>query len=127
MKQLIKCSVLFVTLSLCAGFALRSSQAGAENEKSVASGQAVQAAKLFDDKCARCHGADGRGHTVIGGMLGVPDFSDERWWAKEKSESLLVNSITNGKGDMPAFGKKLSRREISILVTHVRGFRKQAR
>jgi mono/diheme cytochrome c family protein len=134
MKTFVKITLLFITMSLCAGLLLRSSHAVVaarpgrvaseqEESESTASVQAARAAKLFDDKCARCHGADGRGHTIIGGMLGVPDFTNERWWAKEKSEGRLVNSITNGKGDMPAFSKKLSRREISILAAHVRGFR----
>jgi mono/diheme cytochrome c family protein len=125
MKRLVKCSVLFATLSLCAGFALRSSQAGAERSETVASAQAVQAAKLFDEKCARCHGLDGRGHTVIGGMLGAPDFTDENWWGAEKSERRFVHSITDGREEMPAFGKKLSRREITALAAYVTGFRKK--
>jgi mono/diheme cytochrome c family protein len=134
MKTFVKVTLLFITMSLCAGLLLRSSRVVArprivtgEQEESAAAAQEARAARLFDDKCSRCHGADGRGHTIIGGMLGAPDFTDERWWREEKSEARLVNSITNGKGDMPAFGRKLSRREISILAARVRGFRKQAR
>ena len=134
MKTFVKISFIFITLSLCVGLLLqRSSRAeiwpqkgvAGQESQSVTSGQAVRVTKLFDEKCARCHGADGRGHTMIGGMLGVPDFTDEEWWKEEeeKSERRFVHSITNGKGDMPAFGKKLSRREISSLADYVRGFR----
>jgi mono/diheme cytochrome c family protein len=136
MKTFVKTSLILITLSLCVGLPLqRSSRAGTWPQKgvggqepeSVASGQAARVTKLFDEKCARCHGADGRGHTMIGSMLGAPDFTDEKWWkGEEKSERQFVHSITNGKGDMPAFGKKLSRREISSLADYVRAFRKPA-
>ena len=132
MKTFVKAAVLFVILSTWAALLLRPAEAGAwpqawmkeQESEAAASGQSARGMKLFDDKCARCHGADGRGRTVIGGILGVPDFTDEKWWGEEKSESRFVNSITNGKGEMPAFGRKLSRREISTLAAYVRGFRK---
>lgn len=133
MKTFGKIALLFITLSLYAGLLLQPSSragtwpqtgAGKQESESVASGQAARVTKLFDEKCARCHGADGRGHTVIGDMLGAPDFTNEKWWKEEeKSESRFVHSIANGKGDMPAFGKKLSRREVSNLAAYVRGFR----
>jgi mono/diheme cytochrome c family protein len=59
-------------------------------------------------------------------MLGAPDFRDEKW-KMEKSESRFVHSITNGKGEMPAFGKKLTKREISSLADYVRDFGKADR
>ena len=134
MKTFVKISLLFITLSLSVGLPLQRSSravtwhqkgaAGGQESESVASGQAARVTKLFDEKCARCHGADGRGHTVIGDMLDAPDFTDKKWWKEEeKSERRFVHSITNGRGDMPAFGKKLSKREISNLAAYVRGFR----
>ena len=136
MKTFGKIALLFITLSLSVGLPFQRSSravtwpqkgAGGEESESGASGEAARATKLFDEKCVRCHGADGRGHTVIGDMLDAPDFTDEKWWkAEEKSARRFVHSITNGRGDMPAFGKKLSRREISNLAAYVRGFRKPA-
>ena len=135
MKTFVKILLLFITLSLCAGLLFQPSSragtwpqtdAGGQKSESVASGQAARVTKLFDKKCARCHGADGRGKTIIGEMLGAPDFMDEKWKV-EKSESQFVHSITNGKGEMPAFGKKLSKREISSLADYVRGLGKADR
>jgi mono/diheme cytochrome c family protein len=57
-------------------------------------------------------------------MLGVPDFTDRNWWKKDTSDERLTNSITHGKKDMPAFGKKLSEQDITALVAYVRGFNK---
>jgi mono/diheme cytochrome c family protein len=134
MKTFVKTSLIFIILLLCVGLLLLQRSSRAENwpqkgvagqeSQSIASEQAASIPKLFDEKCARCHGADGRGHTMIGGMLGAPDFADEKWWKEEeKSERRFVHSITNGRGNMPAFGKKLSRREIRSLADYVRGFR----
>lgn len=99
-------------------------RAGLQEEADGRESKAAQAKALFGEKCARCHGADGRGRTTLGEMLSAPDFTDERFWAEEKSERRLVDSITAGKGEMPAFGRKLSKREIGALAEHVRSFRK---
>ena len=134
MRTFVKSSLLVLTLMLCAWQMLPASRAGEGRSagpvnsvsRSTVGAQSAQAPKLFHDKCARCHGEDGRGRTVIGSMLGVPDFTDEKWWGAEKNETRFVQSITEGKNEMPAFGRKLSKREISALATHVRGFRKTA-
>ena len=81
---------------------------------------------LFNDKCARCHGEDGRGETHTGEMLGAPDFTDEKWWKETKGDGRFIHSVTNGKEAMPAFGKKLSKQEITFLVAYVRRFGKPA-
>ncbi|HWT02694.1 MAG TPA: cytochrome c [Pyrinomonadaceae bacterium] len=97
-----------------------------KESKPVSPEQLARAKALFNEKCARCHGADGRGETVVGRMLSVPDFTDEEWWKKEARDERFVESITEGKDEMPAFGKKLSRSEIRSLVAYVRRFGKPA-
>ena len=82
----------------------------------------ARAKALFGGKCARCHGADGRGQTVLGEMLGVPDFTNGKWWKDHGDHDDLIESITKGKGDMPAFGKRLTKHEISLLADYVRFF-----
>jgi len=82
---------------------------------------------LFRANCARCHGADGRGDTPLGHTYNSPDFTDNAWWQKHSditSTKSLVRIVTNGKGGMPAFGKKLKSSEIKGLVGYVRKFRK---
>ena len=90
----------------------------------LSSEQLARAKVLFGGKCARCHGADGRGKTVLGEMLRVPDFTNEKWWKDHGKDYDLVESIRKGNGDMPAFGKKLTRPEISLLAEYVRHFNK---
>jgi mono/diheme cytochrome c family protein len=94
--------------------------------KQVSAEQLARAKATFNEKCARCHGADGRGETVVGRMLSVPDFTDVDWWKKEARDGRFIESITEGKNEMPAFGKKLSRQEIRSLVAYVRRFGKPA-
>jgi len=80
----------------------------------------VDAAALFGtQRCAGCHGADGKGK-----MKGVPDFTDAAWQKKE-TDAEFVAQIKNGKKPMPAYGDKLSEDEIKALVSYVRSFAKK--
>ena len=123
MRTYVKGSLLILALLGGGWRALPSSRAALqEGEQS----RAARAKELFGERCARCHGADGRGRTTLGEMLSAPDFTDESFWDEGKSNRRLVNSIAEGKGEMPAFSKKLSKREINQLAEYVRGFRKPA-
>ncbi len=80
---------------------------------------------LYRTNCARCHGADGGGDTPLGHTYNSPDFTDNAWWQKHSditSTRSLVSIVVNGKGGMPAFGKKLKSSEIKGLVNYVRNF-----
>jgi mono/diheme cytochrome c family protein len=79
--------------------------------------QARTAREIFIANCARCHGADGLGETEQGRKLDVPDLREK---AKHDSTAKIVRVVTNGRDDMPAFGKKLSRKEISSLAAYLR-------
>lgn len=131
MKMLVKGLALLVVLLMCGGYAALSSRAGVQEtqtrkeSETISDEQLAHVKTVFQERCARCHGADGRGKTVVGAMLGVPDFTDAKWWKEEdKSDKRLITSITEGKGEMPAFGKKLTKQEIGALVRYVRRFGK---
>lgn len=86
--------------------------------------------ELFNKNCARCHGADGRADTQSGHLYQTPDLTDPAWWKKNSritSARNLRSIVTRGKGGMPAFGKKLTKSEISQLVDRIRSFRKPER
>jgi mono/diheme cytochrome c family protein len=86
--------------------------------------------ELFNQNCARCHGADGRGETPQGKLFNAPNFTDPEWWQKN---SRITNPgaqrriIIRGKATMPAFGKKLTRSEINLLLGRIRSFRQSER
>ena len=133
MKATLQKIVLVLALPACAAYAVRPpraaarvQEASARQSDSMSPERLARAKALFGEKCARCHGADGRGETVTGSMLGVPDFTDEKWWKEERSEARLITSVTEGRDEMPAFGRKLTRREIASLVAYVRRFNKAA-
>ena len=132
MRTSLKKIVFAVALSACVVHLALSARASAQaDEKTTAHGpesisheRMERAKSLFAEKCAKCHGADGRGKTVVGDMLGVPDFTDGEWWKGDRSEARLITSVAEGRDEMPAFGRKLTRREIAALVAYVRRFNK---
>ena len=82
---------------------------------------------LYKTNCARCHGADGRGDTPLGQQYEAPDFTDPDWWRQHPNSTRrvkMLSLVASGKGDMPAFDKKLTRSQIELLVDYVRRFRK---
>lgn len=94
------------------------------------SSRARKVDELFNKNCARCHGADGRSDTPQGHLFNAPDFTDPEWWKRDSSITstrTLRSVVRRGKAAMPAFGKKLSRSEINLLVDRIRSFRKLER
>ena len=81
------------------------------------------AAALYKSYCASCHGNDGRAKTIKGRLKHTRDIADAQW-QDNVSDERIFNSISNGRGKMPAFGKKLSEKEINSLVAYVRRLRK---
>jgi cytochrome c5 len=86
--------------------------------------------ELFNKNCARCHGADGRGDTPAGHTYQTPDLTTREWWKKNSGITgtrSLRSIVARGKGGMPAFGKKLNKSEINLLVDRMRRFRQSER
>ena len=77
------------------------------------------ASTLFGRECATCHGKDGKAKTFKAKFNHARNLTDPTWQA-EVTDERLYNSIHNGKGKMPAFGKKLSDSQINALVAYVR-------
>jgi cytochrome c oxidase cbb3-type subunit 3 len=97
----------------------------AANPRAAAGPQKGRAARLergravYADRCARCHGSDGQGRTRMGESVEPPDFSDPEW-QRGRADSHMIDSVANGRGQMPAFKKKLSRQDIAASVAYVR-------
>ena len=84
---------------------------------------ARSAAELYAKNCASCHGRDGRAKTFKGKLKHARDLADSEWQGRVSDERIF-NSVMNGTGKMPAYGKKLSEQEIDSLVSYVRALRK---
>jgi cytochrome c6 len=74
---------------------------------------AQDAAATYKTKCAMCHGADGKG-----GKMGTRDFASPE--VKAETDAQLTDTVTKGKGKMPAYGEKLKPAEITGLVAYIR-------
>lgn len=83
----------------------------------------LDAKPLFAKNCATCHGKDGQSKTFKAKFNHARNLTDPEWQSSVTDERLF-NSITNGRGRMPAWGKKLSDAEINSLVSYVRQLRK---
>ena len=81
------------------------------------------AAAIYAKSCATCHGKDGRAKTFKAKFNHARNLTDAAWQA-DVSDERIYNSISNGRGKMPAFGKKLSEEEINGLVAYVRRFKR---
>ena len=102
------------------------SRAMPQRRRSPAQARGEKVLDLYRTNCARCHGADGRGDTPLGHTYKSPDFTDPDWWRKNSditSTAKLSGIVRRGKGGMPAFGKKLTRTDIRLLVGYVRKFK----
>jgi mono/diheme cytochrome c family protein len=81
------------------------------------------AAALYNSKCAKCHGRDGRAQSLHAKHVHARDLTAADW-QNDVSDERIYNSISNGKGKMPSFKKSLSEDQINSLVTYVRRLRK---
>jgi mono/diheme cytochrome c family protein len=81
------------------------------------SNDAPSGAKIFSDKCATCHGPEGKG----GGPLKTPDFTNPSVQAG-LPRGTVVKTIRNGKPGtaMPAWAGKLSDAEIEAVADFVK-------
>jgi mono/diheme cytochrome c family protein len=79
----------------------------------------ADAAALWAQHCASCHGKDGSGSTTMGKKLGVKDYTKSQSF----SDAEATNVIKNGKGKMKAY-KQLSDADVKALVAYVRSLKK---
>ena len=84
---------------------------------------AAPASENWENLCAKCHGADGKGQTKVGKKLGIKDYTDAKVQAELKDED-MAKAITdgvkeNGKEKMKPF-KDLTPAEVTDLVGYVR-------
>ena len=93
---------------------------GAGNTNEAA---AADAGTIYSRQCVSCHGRDGRGRTRRGRQTHARDMTNASW-QDDVSDERLFNSISNGRGKMPAFRKKISENDIDALVAYVRRMRR---
>jgi cytochrome c6 len=80
----------------------------------------ADAAALWGQHCASCHGKDGSGNTAMGKKLDVKDYTKNQSF----SDAEAANVIKNGKGKMKGYKDKLSDADVKALVAYVRSLKK---
>ena len=92
------------------------------------SSKGAEAKENWDNLCAKCHGAEGKGDTKMGQKLGAKDFTDAKVQADMKDDA-ATKAIKAGlkssddKTLMKPFDT-LSDDEVKALVAYVRGLKK---
>lgn len=83
---------------------------------------------LWDQHCAMCHGADGKGQTNMGKKLGAKDYTDAKVQAAltdEAATKAIKDGFKNEEGKTvmrPA--KNYTDNEVKALVAYMRTFKK---
>ena len=75
-------------------------------------------AGVFKAKCVTCHGPDGSGNTPVGKSLQTADLRSPE--VQKKSDAELTQSVSEGKGNMPAFKGNITDDEIQSVLKYVR-------
>ncbi len=77
--------------------------------------RAARGQPLFAQSCAACHGADGKGNT----LLGAPNLTDNTW-LYSAAEPVIIETIVKGRmNQMPAQADLLGAARIHLLTAYV--------
>jgi cytochrome c6 len=74
-------------------------------------------AKVYQSRCAMCHGSDGKANTPAGKSFQTPGFDSAA--VMKQSDADLAEIIRKGKGKMPAYGSQLTADQIQSLIAHI--------
>lgn len=78
--------------------------------------------KLYDTKCASCHGKDLKGNAAMAKAFKIEasalDLTTEA--ARKKTDEEFIRVTAKGVGKMPAYEKTLKPAEITGLVEYIR-------
>ena len=88
---------------------------GTGSASAAAAADAASPKTLYAQNCARCHGANGKAQTSLGRKYDADDISGGVGTSK------TIRIVTNGKGHMPSFNKKLTAAQIQQIASYVSG------
>jgi len=84
----------------------------------AAAGDSELGKKIFAQRCASCHGPDGKGNAQMAEKLKVkiPDLAT----SAGKSDAELLKLLSEGKKPMPPFGKMLSKDQMETVIAYAK-------
>ena len=68
---------------------------------------------LYVSNCASCHGSNGKAQTATGRDMDADDISGGT------STTKTIRVVTNGRGKMPSFKKRLTTAQIKSIANYV--------
>lgn len=83
---------------------------------------AVEAARLFQRRCASCHGAQGRGDGPSAALVSPADLTSPVLQERLTDDG-IARLLAEGQGAMPPFAS-LTSAEVDGLIRHVRSLRR---
>ena len=78
--------------------------------------------QVFTKYCAGCHGPEGKGDGYR--LLGADPANLTRFSTKKKPDALLLQTIHEGKPNMPSWKGRLSEAESHAVLAYIRTLRK---
>jgi mono/diheme cytochrome c family protein len=84
---------------------------------SVHAQDSIDGKKIYDSKCASCHGIDGK-ISALGLALGSKDLRSAE--AQKTTDDQMKQLISEGKDKMPAYKNTLSADEMSAVIKYLR-------
>lgn len=82
----------------------------------------IKGRKIFAKHCAGCHGPEGKGDGYL--LLGPDPANLTRPATKNKSDALLLQTIHEGKPNMPSWKGRLSEDESRAVLGYIRALKK---
>ncbi|MDD5656721.1 MAG: cytochrome c [Elusimicrobia bacterium] len=78
--------------------------------------------RIFDSRCATCHGAGGRGAPGMARLFGVPPQNMDLSSAgvQKMTDEDLARTISEGRGPMPPFKGVLGPEQMREVIAHIR-------
>jgi cytochrome c6 len=86
-------------------------------------GQGETGEALYKRNCASCHAPDGSAQTAMGRTFKIGDLRSAE--VQKMTDAQLADLIANGKGKMPAYGKRLTHEQIQSVVGYLRELAKK--
>ena len=87
--------------------------------------------RLFEAKCASCHGDDGRGKTELGLEMGIADMTKAEYWkdltlevARKEVLEGLQRTVKGKQQEMKPFKGRLTPEQVDALNLYAASLRK---
>ncbi|MFZ3012957.1 MAG: c-type cytochrome [Nitrospira sp.] len=94
----------------------------APKEPGSKSANIAKGEQVFARHCAGCHGSEGKGDGYL--LLGPEPANLTRPTTKKRSDAMLLQTIHEGKPNMPSWNTRLSKEDSRAVLAYIRTLKK---